>query len=285
MACGCDSTPVDGWEYKEICTLKDAADYVKRRLGAGALCVQVTDQQILDSCCQALRMAYRYLAGEAQKRDYLIIKLIAGENRYHAEIKKAGEVEPGNIFTLVKNAEGKLEEQPIEPERWCQYTQAWDFSIMNFFGGINTLHSAENLLLSDWAMYFTRNGNGLIGYNTAMTWLKQIDNEFGARFHAYLHEPSHTMTIVPTPKFDTYGLLQVWRKTEVSDLLNNPLILDLMEGQAGMMLGRNLSKYQITLAGGGSINGDTLYSHAKELYDTTLERLRAEADPPLFFIG
>ena len=285
MACGCEKGSVEGWEFQEICTLKDAADYVKQKLGYPILCVNIADSQLLACCSQALRMAYRYLAGEAQKRDFLILKLIAGENRYRAAVKKDGVVEPGNVYTLIKDETGKLVEHEIEPERWCQYTSVWDFSIMNLFGGINTLHSAENLLLADWAVYFPNCSNGLIGYNAAMTWLKQVDNEFGARFHANIHEPSHTLLLTPTPKFTCYGLLQAWKKTDVTDLLNNPLVLDLMEGQAGMMVGRILSKYSITLPGGGSLSGQDLYNNSKELYDNALQAMKDEAEPAMFFMG
>lgn len=287
MACGCsDSGQISGWEMQNICTLKDAADFVYRKLGAGVLCVQLTPQHVLDCCSQALRMAYRYLYGDAQKREYLIFKLIAGTNKYFATHKdKDGNTVLGNVYTLIKDAEGKPKEAEIDPEEWCRYGAVWDFSIMNFFGGINTLHSAENLLLSDWARNLTNSSSGIVGWNTAMTYLKQVDNEFGARFTAEMHEPSHTLTITPTPKFSCFGLMQIWQKSEVWTLLNNPLVLDLMEAYALMQLGRILNKYSVTLAGGGQLNGSDFYTQGKDLYDMTMERIRGEADPPLFFIG
>ena len=232
-------------------------------------------------------MAYRYLMGEAQKRDYLVMKLLHGQNQYRAAHKdKDGNEVEGNVFTLIWNPiTEKMEEQPIDPEQWCKYTYAWDFSIMNLFGGINTLHSAENLLLSDWARNLTRNNYGLMGYDTAMTYLKQVDNQFGARFQASMHEPSHTLTILPTPKYDAWALLQIWKKAEVHELLNNPLVLDLMEAYASMQLGRVLNKYSITLAGGGTLNGSDFYNQGKDLYEATMERLRGEAEPAMFFMG
>ena len=286
--CGCGGTgSVDGWVMQDICTIKDLADLCKRRLGSPILCVQMTDQHLLDCCCQAIRMAYRYLYGEATKRDYLIMKLLHGQTQYRAAHKdKDGNEVEGNVYTLIWNdIEKKLEEQPIDPEEWCKYTYAWDFSIMNLFGGINTLHSAENLLLSDWARNLTKNGGGLVSYDAAMTWLKQVDNQFGAHFQASMHEPSHTLTVLPMPKYDTWALLQIWKKAEVHEILNNPLVMDLAQGYSFMQLGVILNKYQIQLAGGGTLNGADFYNQGKELVDATMERLRGEADPPMFFMG
>ena len=165
------------------------------------------------------------------------------------------------------------------------YVASWDFSIMNAFGGINTLHSAENLLLADWARNLTTSASGIVGYDCAMTYLKQVDNQFGARFVAEMHEPSHTLTITPTPKFDCFGLLQIWKKAEVHELLNNPLVLDLMEAYAAMQLGRTLAKFSITLAGGGTINGTDLYNQGENLYKETIQAMKDEAGPPMFFVG
>ena len=286
MACGCSGTQIPEWEMQNICTLYDAAQYVKRKLGFGQVCVQITDAQLLDCCCQALRMAYRYMVGEATKRDYLVFKIIHGVQKYYADgVDKDGNPIEGNVFTLIRNEQGKLVEAPIDPKDWCMYVASWDFSIMNAFGGINTLHSAENLLLSDWALNLTRNNCGIVGYDAAMTFLKQVDNQFGAQFVAEMHEPSHTLTITPTPKYDCFGLLQIWKKTEVHDLLNNPLILDLMEAYAAMQVGRALAKYSITLAGGGTINGTDLYNQGATLYKDTLQAMKDEAGPPLFFVG
>lgn len=288
MACGCQgSISPSGWEMQNICTLYDAVKYVKRRLGEGALCVQMTDQQLLDCCCQALRMAYRYLSGEATHRDFLIFKIIRGVTEYHTEYTdKDGNLVEGNVFTLVRNNEGKLVEAPVAPDLWCSYTSAWDFSLMNILGGINTLHSATNMYLSTWVRDWNYHGgtSGIVGYDAAMTFLKEVDKQFGPHFSVNFHEGSHTLQITPTPIADCFGLLQIWRKEEAYNLLNNPLILDLMEGYSLQLLGRILSKYQVTLAGGGQLNGEIFFTQGKDLVEATLERLRTEAEPPYFFV-
>ena len=46
-----------------------------------------------------------------------------------------------------------------------------------------------------------------------------------------------------------------------------------------------LRKYSLTIAGGGQLNGDSLYSSYKERYDAAIERVDKESPHGFIYVG
>ena len=54
---------------------------------------------------------------------------------------------------------------------------------------------------------------------------------------------------------------------------------------AGMIWSNALRKYSISIAGGGQLNMDSLYSSYKERYDAAIERIDKESPHGFVYVG
>ena len=292
MACGCGNSGSSiSLQCKDICTIEDMIEYTKRKLGSPVVCVEVANEQFVDIICDAIKLATRYLYGETVVRDYMPLKLMRGKMKYVIKTKEDGsedtqwyEDHPEAVWPEGKS--GRYSE-----EEWCALTDTIDFNLISLLSGINILHSAENMLFFD---SWVKKGNipglrgsdgALVGYDAAMTFLKEVHNQFSPMFTADFNELSHNLTITPTPKYSAIGLLKVWRKEDMKFVLNHILVKQLIQGMAMMQWGLNISKYQITMSGGGTVNGDTIYQNGEKLRDSALESLKKEGDCPQFWVG
>jgi hypothetical protein len=52
-----------------------------------------------------------------------------------------------------------------------------------------------------------------------------------------------------------------------------------------MQWGQSLGKYQIQMPGGGTTNGDTIYSRGEAMEEKWMEKLEKEGTFPQFFVG
>ena len=295
MGCGCSSGNSGKISIssvcKDICTIEDAIAYAKRKLGAPVVCVEVANEQFVDIICDAIKLATRYLYGETVVRDYIPLKIISGKEKYVIKTKEDGtedtqwyEDHPEAVWPEGKN--GRYSEA-----EWCAITDTIDFSLISLLDGINILHSAENMLFFD---SWVKRGNypglrgsdgALVGYDAAMTFLKEVRNQFNPMFTADFNELSHNLTITPTPKYNAIGLLKIWRKEDMKYILNHPLVKQLIEGMSRMQWGSNISKYNITMSGGGNVNGDTIFSRGSEMVEKAMDALKKEGDVPQFWVG
>ncbi len=245
-----------------IDSILETRNYIKRKLGHPVICVEVADEQLNDIICDTIQDADRYLYGEGNYRDYVAFPLTSGVSEY------------------------VLDE--------C-VTDVVAFDYTSLINGINVLHSPQHALLyNDWV----NNGNypggpggggsasSLVGYNLAMTGLKEVTNQFSTSYSADFHEPSRTLKIMPTPKEDNIvGLLKIWKKSEVKDMFDHPLVKKLMVGRAMMQWGLHLKKYSVQMPGGGTANGSELFQDGMVMEEKALESMKSEGEFPQFFVG
>lgn len=242
-----------------IDSMLETRNYIKRRLGHPVICVEVADEQLNDIICDTIQDADRYLYGEGNYRDYIAFPITSGVGEY------------------------ELDE--------C-ISDVIEFDYTSLIDGINVLHSPTHMLLyNEWVTNGNYPGGGttgassLVGYDIAMTYLKEIENQFSVSFNADFHEPSSMLKLTPTPKESGTGLLKVWRKSDVKDMLDHPLVKKIMVARAMMQWGLHLKKYQVTMPGGGTTNGDGIYQDGLVMEEKALDRLMSEGEFPQFFVG
>lgn len=115
--------------------------------------------------------------------------------------------------------------------------------------------------------------------------LAMIEHLFGERKQAIWRPDAGILRIYPTPYTTDLAMVRYYKKEQAVYLYNNPLFQDLAIAACGMHWGNNVKKYNINMAAGGSINGEAIYSQYKEMYDSTMERIKGESWQPYFYIG
>lgn len=241
----------------QLITRDDMVEYIKARLGypATEIEMEVENRNGLGHIAMAIQDTldyfYRYSQDEASYRDYMLLRLKAGETVYTVphEVIAVVDLNPsyGNTFSPM---------------------MAWDVgpgeSLMGVGGaGLGGLGQFD-----------------LITYAGALRYLADVKKIVGTQYNIKLNPVEHKMRVYPTPRTDRNAIASVYMKAKVSEIFANPIFRDMVVARAGMQLGIILSKDTINLPGGGSINGDGIYSKWKEIYDKCMEELRAQAAKP-----
>jgi hypothetical protein len=247
-------------ECNRISDIATARDYVKRKLGHPVICIEVADEQLDDCINDSIQDAARYLYGEGNKRDYMVFPITAGTSAYEMD---------------------------------CDIVDVIQFDYMSYLDGINVMHSPTNMLLyQDWAV--ERNypggpgsggGGSLVSYDIAMMYYEEVKNQFKTIVNADYHEPSRSVILTPTPQKDGVGMVQVWKRSEISSMYDHPIVKKLMVARAMMQWGLHLSKYQLQMPGGGTANGSEIYQNGLVQEEKWFERLQMESEWPQFIIG
>lgn len=249
----------DPYLCNRLTDMLSTRNYIKRKLGSPVVCVEIDDSQLDDIILDTIQDAARYLYSEGTYRDYVAFTITSGTSAY---------------------------------ELPCEVSDVVDFNYMNVLDGINVLHSPTHMLLyNDWVV----NGNypggqadasgSLVSYNMAMTYLKEVQNQFSRKYVADFHEPSRTLRLLPTPKENGVGLLSVWKKTDIKYMMDHPIVKKLMHGRAMQQWGTNIGKYTIQMPGGGSMNGSEIYQNGVTIEERALEDLKASGEWPQFWVG
>lgn len=238
--------------------------YVLGQLGAPYICVELTNQQIQDTIGDCIRYWWQY-ANDGTHEDYLAFMLVPGMTKY----------------------------------KICQeLDQVVNFECSNWLGDINQLFSpAHTLLYSDLmsmgGMQFSSTcrgpsssyGDVLGNWNATLTWLEEAKNEFSTLYQVKYIKDEKTLSVWPTPKAKQLGLLHVYKRDKVSNIIQKPLFREMAVCKCGMVWANALRKYSLQIAGGGTLNADSLYSSYKDRYDAILERIYKENPNYDFIVG
>lgn len=245
-----------------ITTLPLFRDYIKRQLGHPVLCVELADEQLTQIIQDAIDIFQRYMYVEANYKDYLTFTVSAGTSAY----------------TVGDDIQDVI-----------------DFELTSGVNGINTLFTqTHNLLHNDWVVnggYPGGPGGGgstnlqLTNYDISMMYLDEIKAKFARKYRVLYKDATNELVLVPTPNEDLTGLLEVYSRHEASDLYNHILVRKLATALARKQWGLHLKKYTLTLPGGGTLNGDSIYNDGLNDEDKVMEQIYKEASPPDFFIG
>jgi hypothetical protein len=246
----------------EIQNWTEMVNYVKSQLGAGVVCVEVSDQQIVEEIENCIQITQRYLSGEGNYEAIIPLQTESGVAEYHID---------ANIAQVIKIL------GPFGPG-----------DVTNWFSAEHHLLYPALLSGNMFRASGADGGRAILGnFETQMQYIKDIDIEFGTHYYPLSwREQAKLLTIAPTPECQHVLGLHVYLKERCIHLFNNILFKRLVVGGVGMRWARNLLKYaSLTLPGGSNIAASELLNTYKEQYDQWLERIRTEGDAPAFVIG
>jgi hypothetical protein len=241
-------------------------NYIKMMLGSPVICIELSDQQLNYIIGDCIRYIQRYYYRQGHYRDYLILELQPGKTHY----KICQELE-----TVV------------------------DFQVANWLGDINELFTLPHNALYDSVMSMNNSslfrgacygnsagyGDVLGSWNAALMWLEQAKIEFGEAYQVRYNEKEKELSIWPTPRHPVRGIMEVYKRQRSIKIFNDVMFRKMVVARAGMVWTNALRKYSISLAGGGQLNADSLYSSYKEEYDYCLENIRLESPPGEFWMS
>lgn len=253
-----------------ITSISGMRTYIKRRLGYPVINVEIHDDQLTDIISDSMDIFSRYNYGEGTYLDYLIFSLSADTNSYELSAYVDNTGAPLNISDVI------------------------DFDSSIATDGVNTLFSPSHVLLQEengaqslYAGYYSNTGGSmqLAGFDIAQMYIEDIKSKFSKTYTVNFIPGQNVLKIVPTPTENITGVLQVYRKQFSTHLWNNELVKDLCTAKAMIIWGRILTKFNMNLPGGGTINGSEIKQEGQDLLEMTLEKIRLESEPPDFYVA
>ena len=250
-----------------INNLSDFIVYIKRTCGDDVINVEVSDDQIIQIIEDTIQTYQKYNYGDGTYRDAFVLSLSAGVSAYQ-------------LTSAIDSIT--------------------DIKVVDQNNGINDLFTVQHQLIYPQMMAGTLiggTGNGLAGpvsrggaqiladYDISMMYLKDIQDHFAKSFTAQYSSNTNIIRIWPNPEKETVAMIQVWRKEEAEKLYNNYHVKNLAVAKTLQQWGRHIIKYQVTLPGGGTINGQAFVDEGKEKERDTIENIKLESNPPIFFVG
>lgn len=253
-------------ESTRIQNMAQMRNYIKMMLGSPVICVEISDEQLNYIIADAIRYVQRYYFGQGNYRDYLVMELVPGQTHY----------------------------------KICQELESVvDFQTANWIGDINELFTLPHNALYDSVMSMNSSsiyrgacygnsagyGDVLGSWNAALMWLEQAKVDFGESYQVRYNEKEKELSIWPTPRHPVRGIMEVYKRQKSIKIFNDIIYRKLVVAMAGMKWCNFLRKYTITIAGGGQLNADSLYSSYKEDYDWCIEQIRLESTQGEFWMS
>lgn len=253
-------------ESTKIQNMAQMRNYIKMMLGSPVICVEISDEQLNYIIADAVRYVQRYYFGQGNFRDYLVMELVPGQTHY----------------------------------KICQELESVvDFQTANWIGDINELFTLPHNALYDSVMSMNSSsiyrgacygnsagyGDVLGSWNAALMWLEQAKVDFGESYQVRYNEKEKELSIWPTPRHPVRGIMEVYKRQKSVKIFNDIIFRKLVVAMAGMRWTNALRKYSITIAGGGQLNADSLYSSYKEEYDWCIEQIRLESTQGEFWMS
>lgn len=236
------------------------SNYIKVKLGVPVVQVEVADIQIDYIIDDVVQEFQRYHYGEGNYLDYAVFNASAGTSAYS--------MSGLDILDVI------------------------DIKFLDGVTGINTLFSPEHILLQEtgggyFSSDFCNTGGsfGLVDYTVAMQYLKTVKDTIGKYYATNWLPGRETLLIIPTPSTEMTGLLTLYRKENMLNLINNSLVKKLAVARTRVQWGRNIGKYNTDLPGGGTTNASDIIQQGLEEEKEVMEDIRGESNPPIFFVG
>jgi hypothetical protein len=252
-----------------ITSISEMRSYIKRRLGYPVINVEIHDDQLTDIISDSMDIFSRYHYGEGSYLDYLIFTISADTNSYNLSAYVDSDGQPLNINDIV------------------------DFETSISSDGINTLFTPSHVLLQEqsnfqslYSGYYSESGGQMqiASLDIAQMYIEELKSKYSKKYTVNYIPGKDVLKIVPTPTENATGVLQVYRRQLAQSLWNNELVKDLCSAKAMILWGRILTKFNINLPGGGTINGTEIKQEGQDLLEKTLENIRLESEPPDFYV-
>lgn len=250
-----------------IVTTEQMRTYIKMMLGGGIVNVEMKNEVLNQIIEDSIQEFQKYNYGEGQYLDYVIFTASAGQTTY-------------NFF-----------EDPVLSASWEDISNVVNFEISFGINGINTLFSPTHILLMENGQANNMLGGSrlfggqytpgleLTSYKIAMMYLQDIQETLGKQYMVNWIPYRGTLVITPAPKENVTGILQLYRKEKIENLLNDNLVKKLCVAKTKIVWGQLLRKYNMSMPGGGTINGDLLHQEGVDEEEKILEQIRLESEP------
>jgi len=243
---------------KKISSWKQMRDYIKVALGAGVICIEMTDAQIDIAITEALQIVQRYLYGEGHREKFIIIDLKQGQGEYviDADILSVVAILNKGILMNTDNF------------RWNDLMNGLIFSNQGFAGGRD-------------------GGQGIIAnWETQMAYIKTIEEQFGHTYQGQFDPGNKVLTVHPIPRQDFTAAMHCYVAEDCHGLFNNILFKKYATALAGIQWSRNLLKYaSVQLPGGANVSASEIASQYQEMEKTYLEKIEKEGIYSTLSIG
>ena len=128
-------------------------------------------------------------------------------------------------------------------------------------------------------------GDMLGNWNASLMWLEQAKIDFGEAYQVRYNEAEKELSVWPTPRKPVRGIMEVYKRQRSIKVFNDIMFRKLVVAWAGQVWTNALRKYSLTIAGGGTLNADSLYSSYKEQYDWCIEQIRLESPAGEFYMS
>lgn len=245
-------------------TLEEMRQYIYTRLGHPVVNVEVAPEQLDVIIYDTVQDFQRYNYGDGVDLEYTTLLVSAGVSEYY--------VGDSNIEA------------------------AYDIDISYGIDGINTLFSPTHMLLyNDWVAngnypggtgYMFGGGGGVLSnYEISMEYLEQAKQMFGKHYEVKFNSAKKSLIVTPTPDSCAVATIGLYRKADMEQLYNHPLVKKLAVARARVQWGMSLAKYTITLPDGSTMNGMEIANRGFEEEEKWYEEIRAESEPIDFFVG
>lgn len=240
-----------------LITRDDLVEYIKARLGHPVidLELELCERNGLGHAHLAIQDSldwmFRHSQDEADYKDFMVLKL------------RRGIVE----YILPEDVSDVIEAQAT----WGNGYTPW----MSFDVG-----AGESLVATTgWAQF------DLVTYVAAMRYLADVKKLVGVQYTLNYHPHERKLRVKPHPKEDRYVMVEVYRKDSLSEIFNMVNFRDLCVARTRYIWGSILAKDDVSLPGGGRVNGESILSLAKEELKVAEERIIGESAPPRIMIG
>lgn len=236
--------------------------YVLRQLGSPRVCVELTDEQLTDLIGDTVRYFWKYYS-QGHREEYLAFELVPGMTHYQVcqELEEVVDLNLPAFLGLTDNLLSPVTNALVNQFPWGGMTfpgQCW--------GG------------SDY-------GDVLGNWNATLTWLEEAKMDFARKYQVKYVREQKLLIVEPTPRYPDRCLLRVYKREHLLNLMQDPLFRKLLLAKAGWLWALGMRKYTLQLAGGGSLNGDSLGAEFKQDIKDAEEEIRLESPVNEILVG
>lgn len=237
--------------------------YILRQLGSPTICVELSNEQLMDVIGDAIRYFWKYYS-QGHREDYLAFELVPGMTHYKI-CQELEEVVDLELASWLGNVDNLL--TPVNNMLIAQLTP---------YAGMKYMSSC-------WGT--TDYGDVLGNWNATLTWLEEAKMDFGRKYRVKYIREQKALSVWPTPKFPERALLRVYKREHVLNIIQDPLFRRFVVAKAGIVWTNALRKYQISIAGSGNLNMDSLAADYKEELKDCMERIDLESPVNEIVVG
>jgi len=243
-----------------ILTKQALVEWIRRRLGAPVIQLEIENEQILQCITDSLDYFNRH-SGDTNNRCAYVLVLSAGVQAY----------------TLQDNIESVV-----------------SFDNQSDVGsGVTVLFSPLNQMYNQGYINFFSSsfGGGLTTFEMGMQYLELMHAELEAKFSLDFNKYTHTLYIYPRPVIPMVGILEAWTKyvpaeNEKSTLYDEWWVKEYALALTKIILGRIWGKYTgMVIPGGAHLDAGTILAEGNaEKKDLEDKLIGMEAEPLGFFV-